>query len=138
MPETLSLQGERGPVSGTGPEDELDAVLREIDALLDRRCSERCVSWILPARRSVMIPSFEIVAKLHRKPIMPGLHADAGAHALERPPPGIVFVGVVAEQGEMGGIGSRADAGRDGVHDPAASLGSEFVKDRCFCRGRAG
>ena len=31
-----------------------------------------CVSWILPARRSVMMPSFEIVAKLHLKPIMPG------------------------------------------------------------------
>ena len=45
---------------------------------------QACWTWIsyltqqstvvsgLPARRSVMIPSFDIVAKLHRNPIMPG------------------------------------------------------------------
>ncbi len=38
----------------------------------------------------------------------------------------------------MGGIGARADAGRDGVHDTAASLGRELVEDRFFCRGKRG
>ena len=63
---------------------------------------------------------------------------DAGALALERAPAGIVFVGIVAEQGEVGGIGTRADTGSDGIHDPAAPLRSELVENGFLCSGERG
>jgi hypothetical protein len=38
----------------------------------------------------------------------------------------------------MSSIGSRSDAGGDGIHDPTASFGGELVKDRFSCRSKRG
>ena len=63
---------------------------------------------------------------------------DARTLAFERSPAGIVFVRVIAEQGEVGGIGSRADAGAMVSMIPQHPFRCEFVKNGFFCCGKRG
>src|SRR5512139_4320109 len=63
---------------------------------------------------------------------------DTGALALERAAAGIIGMGVISEQCKVGSIRARADAGSNGIHDPAAPLGGKLVEDRFFRRSERG
>src|SRR5512139_2403034 len=63
---------------------------------------------------------------------------DTGALALERAAAGVIGMGVVSEQCKVGSIRARADAGCNGIHNPAAPLGGKLVEDRFFRRSERG
>ncbi|KAF5039900.1 hypothetical protein DSECCO2_539100 [anaerobic digester metagenome] len=133
----ISHKSKGRPVAGARLEPEPDAERREVDTVPDR-LRERCGPGYPPG------PAVgDAALRVGRGEVAPetdhtGGHADAGPLGLERAAAGVVLLRRVAEQGEVRGVGARAYAGSDGVHDAADALRGEPVEDRGPCGGKRG
>ena len=79
------------------------------------RATTACASGsgMRPARRSVIAPEASSVHRLPRAATSPGRSSKSRPAALERAPPELELLGVVAEQAEVAGARAGGDAGAD-------------------------